>query len=191
MARRDKGRSLQDVLRERRGAKPLLTVEQLRRRELEREREQTESAAREAIGAWRATGRAVDSAGRLPGPVYREILVLDEAAYQGSRHWARRVRAQRAAAPACEVARCGESADVRVLLLERAAAGEERPGRDLLTVCAGCERRARRLERERGRLPGRDELLALDPAEPLYDAARIATLRSRYGRPLRRKDLRA
>jgi hypothetical protein len=124
-------------------------------------------------------------------PVYRGILTFDEAAYRRSRHWARRARAQLAAAPACEVARCGESADLRVLLLERAAAGEERPGRDLLTLCAGCERRARRLERERGRIPGRDELVALDPAEPLYDAARIASLRSRYGRPLRRKDLRA
>ena len=191
MARPERGKSLQDVLRERRGAKALLTVEQLRRRELERERAEAESAARAAVESWRASGRAVDAAGRLPVPVYREILALDEGAYERSRHWARRVRAQRTATPACEVARCGESADVRVLLLDRAGVGQEQPGRDLLTLCAGCERRARRLERERGRLPGREELVALDPAEPLYDEARIASLKSRYARPLRRKDLRA
>jgi hypothetical protein len=191
VARPERGKSLQDVLRERRGAKALLTVEQLRRRELERERAETESAARAAVESWRATGRAVDAAGRLPVAVYREILALDAAAYELSRHWAGRERAQRTSAPACEVSRCGESADLRVLLVERAAVGQERPGRDLLTLCGGCERRARRLERERGRLPGREELVALDPAEPLYDAARIARLKSRYARPLRRKDLRA
>jgi hypothetical protein len=190
MRPQDRTKSLQQVLRERREAKPLLTVEQLRRRELEREREQIETAAREAVASWRATGRAVDAGGRLSEAVYREILALDAGAYEHSRHWARRVRAQRTASPACEVARCGE-AGVRVLLLERAAAGRERSGSDLLTLCSGCERRARRLERERGRLPGREELVALDPTEPLYDAARIASLKSRYGRPLRRKDLRA
>ena len=186
MARPERGKSLQDVLRERRGSKALLTVEQLRRRELERELEQTQSAAREAVDSWRATGRAVDASGRLPVPVYREILALDPPAYEQSRHWARRVRAQRTAAPACEVARCGEAADPRVVLLDRAAVGQEQPGRDLLTLCAGCERRARRLERGRGRLPGREELVALDPAEPLYDAAAIAALKARYARPPRR-----
>ena len=63
-------------------------------------------------------------------------------------------------------------------------------GRDLITLCGACERRARRLEREAGRLPGREELVALDPEAPLYDETRIAALRSRYSRPLRRKDVR-
>jgi hypothetical protein len=190
VARPQKGKSLQEILRERREAKPLLTVEQLRRRELERERDARGAAAAAAVEAWRAAGKAVDASGRLGASEYRAIFALDEAAYHGSRHWARRVRAQREAAPRCEVAGCGAPDDVRVLLLDRSAVGEERPGRDLITLCAGCERRARRLERERGRLPTREELVALDPTEPLYDPARIARLKSRYARPLRRNDLR-
>jgi hypothetical protein len=190
VARPQKGKSLQEILRERREAKPLLTVEQLRRRELEREQDAKNAAATAAVEAWRASGKAIDASGRLDGEGYRAIFALDAAAYHGSRHWARRVRAQREAAPGCEVVGCGAREDVRVLLLDRSAVGEERPGRDLITLCAGCERRARRLERERGRLPTREELTALDPAEPLYDPAQIARLKSRYGRPLRRKDVR-
>ena len=189
MSRPDRSKSLQHVLRARREAKPLLTAEQLRQRELERDREAIESAATAAVESWRVTGKAVDAAGRLPARVYRAIFALDAAAYRKSKHWARRRRAQRAAAPACEVGRCTEREDVVVLLLDRAAVGEEQPGRDLITLCTGCERRARRLEHERGRLPAREDVVALDPTEPLYDEARIAALKSRYSRPLRRKDL--
>ena len=190
MRPQDRTKSLQQVLRERREAKPLLTVEQLRRRELEREREAVETAAATAVEAWRTTGEAVDVPRRLGAREYRAIFALAPDAYGASRHWARRVRAQLDAAPACEVARCGEPEDVRVLLLDRGAVGEERAGRDLITLCGACERRARRLEREAGRLPGREELVALDPEAPLYDETRIAALRSRYSRPLRRKDVR-
>ena len=190
MARSEKGKSLQQVLRERREATPLLTVEQLRRRELEREREAIEAAAAAAVESWRATGVAVDGAGRLEIPVYRAIAALDADAYRAGRHWARRERAQRDAAPECEVRRCGEPDDVRVLLLDRSAVGAEQPGRDLITLCAACERRALRLQRESGRLPRREELVTLDPRQPLYDETRIAALRARYARPLRPKDVR-
>lgn len=190
MARSQKGKSLQQVLRERREATPLLTVEQLRRRELEREREAIETAAAAAVEAWRATGTAVDAGGKLDVAVYRAIFALEADAYRAGRHWNRRVRAQLDTAAACEVAGCGEPDDVRVLLLDRAAVGAERPGRDLITLCAACERRAVRLQRESGRLPRREELVALDPEEPLYDASRIAALRARYSRPLRHKDVR-
>jgi hypothetical protein len=190
MRPQDRTKSLQQVLRERREAKPLLTVEQLRRRELERERQAAETAAAAAVEAWRTTGEAVDSAGRLGTGDYRTIFALDPDAYGASRHWIRRVRAQLEAARACEVAACREPEDVRVLLLDRARVGEERVGSDLITLCLACERRARRLERESGRLPRREELVALDPRTPLYDENRIAALRSRYSRPLRRKDVR-
>jgi hypothetical protein len=189
MARPEKGKSLQQVLRERREATPLLTVEQLRRRELERERQAIEAAAAAAVETWRATGTAVDASGKLDVPVYRAIFALDAEAYRAGRHWNRRVRAQLDTAAACEVGGCGERVDVRVLPLDRAAVGQERAGRDLITLCASCERRAHRLARELGRSPRREELVALDPEAPLYDASRIAALRSRYSRPLRRKDV--
>lgn len=189
MGREEKGKSLQQVLRERREAKPLLTVEQLRRRELDREREAIEAAAAPAVEAWRATRKAVDAAGRVPVPVYRAIFALDPRSYTASKHWGRRARSQLTAAPSCEVIRCGEIEDVRVLLLDRSAVGAEQPGRDLITLCASCERRAGRLERERARPGTREEIVALDPNRPLYDETRIAALRSRYARPLRRKDL--
>jgi len=185
----DRSKSLQDVLRARREAKPLLTAEQLRRRELDREREAIEEAATAAVEAWRATGKAVDAAGRLPVLVYLGIFALEHGAYYGSKHWARRVRAQLTAAPACEVGRCGATGDVRMLLLDRSAVGKERPGRDLITVCGGCERRALRLARDRGRVLAREEIVALDPEATLYDASAIAALKSRYARPPRRKDL--
>ncbi|HXH35849.1 MAG TPA: hypothetical protein VNJ54_15825, partial [Plantibacter sp.] len=60
-----------------------------------------------------------------------------------------------------------------------------------ITLCPACERRAIRRERQLGRPPRRAELVALDPREPLYDESRIAALKSRYARPLKRKDLRA
>jgi hypothetical protein len=189
VAKPGKGKSLQEILRERREAKPLLTVEQLRLRELEREREAIDAAAAAAVEAWTATGKAPDASGRLDPAVYRAIFARAPAAYRGSRHWARRVRAQLDAAPACEVDGCAERDGARALLLDRGAVGAEQPGRDLITLCAACERRALRLERELGRLPRREELRALDPAKPLYDESRIAALKARYARPPRRRDL--
>lgn len=184
MARR-RDTSLQDVLRARRGVSSLLTPEQLRQREAERRREeearQRDAEQREAerlVGRRRESGRRVDADGRLAASLYRAIFAADPEAYLASAHWARRARAQLAHAAACE--RCGGGGDLRVAHLHHETLGEERPGRDLVTLCDGCERRARRRSRELGRPLGRDELRELDPDAPLYDADAIAALRARY-----------
>jgi hypothetical protein len=173
-------KSLQDVLRARRDSTSLVSAAEAARREAVRRREGVETAAREAL-ARRREGRSPDGAGKLPAEVYRELFRLDRDAYFATGHWARRVRAQLAAAPACEVRGCGSRAGAAAQHLTHETLGEEQVRRDLVTLCGGCRRRAEKLGRRLGRVPTRDELVALDPAAPLYDEGEIARLRAKYG----------
>jgi hypothetical protein len=180
MRERDGKKSLQDVLRARREAPSLLTPGEAARREATRRREAAEAEAAAALERWR-DGRSPDSGGKLAPDVYRELFRLDPAAYLASGHWSRRVRAQLAAAPTCEVAGCGSAAGVSAQHLTHTALGGEQPGRDLITLCGACRRRAEKLGRRLGRVPSRDEVVALDPTAPLYDLDEIAALRAKYG----------
>ena len=180
MKRGDGKKSLQDVLRARREAPSLLSPAEAANREAARRREEIEAAAAEAFQRWR-DGRSPDGRGKLAPEVYRALFRLSEAAYDESGHWARRAKAQLALAPACEVERCGAAAGVGAHHLTHATLGEEEPGRDLITLCDGCHRRAQKFGRELGRVPRREELVGLDPRRPLYGAADIAALRARYG----------
>jgi hypothetical protein len=186
---RPRDRSLQEAMRARRQAKPLLTVEELRKREAERAQTALESEAARLVELWRREGTPVDAAGNLEPPLYRAIFALGSGAYHAGRHWARRVKAQLSASPACEVERCGEATELRVHRLSRRAVGEERVGVDLITLCEGCLRRADRRRRSADRALTRAELVQLDPARPLYDRKTIAALKTKYARPLRRADL--
>ena len=182
-------RSLQEAMRARRQAKPLLSVEELRQREAARELAAIESAAARLVELWRRESKPVDAAGALAPQVHRAIFELDRDAYYGSRHWARRAKAQRAASPACEVDRCDERTDLRVVHLSHRSLGEEQVGTDLITLCETCRRRAERERRNRGRSLTRAEIVKLDPLRPLYEPGAIAALKARYARPLRRSDL--
>ena len=180
MRERDGKKSLQDVLRARRQSPSLLSPAEAARREAARRREAHEAEAAAALERWR-DGRSPDGGGKLAPDAYRELFRLDPAAYLASGHWARRVRAQLAAAPVCEVAGCGAEEGVSAQHLTHAALGEEQPGRDLVTLCAACRRRAEKLGRRLGRVPTREEVVALDPRAPLYDPDEIAALRAKYG----------
>ena len=186
---RPRDRSLQEAMRARREPKPLLTVEELRRREAEREQEALESEAARLVELWRRERTPVDAAGILEPPLYRAIFALDGDAYFESRHWARRAKAQLSASAACEVERCAEATELRVHRLGHRAIGEERVGVDLITLCEGCLRRADRRRRSASRALTRAELVQLDPVRPLYDPKTIAALKTKYARPLRRSDL--
>lgn len=178
---RDEGkRSLQDVLRARRDAPALVTPGEAARREAARRREAVGAQAAAALARWRE-GRSPDGRGRLDPEVLRELFGLEPRAYLATGHWMRRARAQLAAAPACEVFRCGAAAGVSVQHLTYAALGEEEPGRDLITLCGACRRRAEKLGRKLRRVPTREEVVALDPAGQLYDRDEIAALREKYG----------
>jgi hypothetical protein len=181
-----KKRSLQDVLRERRAAAPLLSARELREREAARRREEVELEAARLVARWRAERKPVDADGKLTPTVYAAVFASSRRAYLASKHWSRRSSAQRKATPACEVALCGKSEGLQhAHHLNHDALGEEVAGRDLITLCEGCLRRAVRLEQERGRPRTRAELEALDPEQPLYDPAAIAALRAKHSRPLR------
>jgi hypothetical protein len=175
----DGKKSLQDVLRARREAPSLLSPGEVARREAARRREEVEAEAVAALERWR-DGRSPDGGGKLAPDVYRELHRLDQAAYLASGHWARRVRAQLGAAPACEVARCTTGTGVSAQHLTHATVGEEQPGRDLITLCSACRRRAEKLGRRLGRVPAREEVVALDPRAPLYGADEIAALKAKY-----------
>jgi hypothetical protein len=181
-------KSLQDVLRERRQAAPLLTARQLREREATRRRQEIAGDASRLLDRRHREGTPVDADGRLTPALYQAIFAASPRAYYESRHWSRRSSAQRKATPACEVARCGRSEGLRAHHLNHDALGEELAGRDLVTLCERCLRRAVKLELERGRPGTRAELQALDPDETLYDAADIAALKAKHSRPLRRVD---
>jgi hypothetical protein len=173
-------KSLQDVLRARREAPSLLSPAEAAKREAERRRAETETAAAAALERWR-DGRSPDGSGRLAPAVYAGLHRLSPDAYAATGHWSRRSKAQLAAAPACEVTRCGATDGVGAHHLTYATVGEEEPGRDLITLCASCHRRARKLGAELGRVPRREELVALDPTRPLYEPAEIAALKLKYG----------
>jgi hypothetical protein len=185
----DRKKSLHDVLRERRAAKPLLSVRELQLREAARRRDEEDTLARERVERWLRQGKPVDAEGKLGPAVYRAVFARSRPAYEGSRHWSRRARAQLELAAACEVERCGAVDDLRVRHLRHDAVGEEQAGRDLITVCEGCASRAIKRERELGRPATREELRDLDPRGPLYDAGAIAALKAKHRRPLRRSDL--
>ena len=180
---------MHDVLRERRAAKPLLSVRELQLREAARQRDETEALAQERVERWRLRQKSVDAEGKLAPAVYRVIFARSRRAYYGSRHWSRRSRAQLELTPFCEVERCNEAVDLRVRHLHYDSLGEEQAGRDLLSLCAGCSSRALKREEELGRPATRDELRDLDPQRPLYDQAAIAALKAKHRRPLRRSDL--
>jgi hypothetical protein len=173
-------RSLQDVLRARRESASLVTPGEAARREAARRREQAADEAAEAVERWR-DGRSPDSGRKLTPEVYAELFRLAPGAYYASAHWSRRARAQLAAASACEVELCRSTAAVEARHLNLDALGSEQPGRDLITLCAACHRRAEKLGRRLGRVPTRAEVVALDPRAPLYDPDDIAALKARYG----------
>ena len=180
---------MHDVLRERRAAQPLLSVRELQLREAARRREEEEALAQERVERWRLRQKSVDAEGKLAPAIYRLIFARSRPAYYGSRHWSRRSRAQLELTPSCEVGRCGRAVDVRARHLHHDALGEERAGRDLITLCDGCLSRALKREEELGRPGTREELRDLDPRRPLYDATAIAALKAKHARPLRRSDL--
>jgi hypothetical protein len=174
-------RSLQDVLRARREAATLVTPAEAARREAARRREGVTAAAVEALERFR-DGRSPDGSRKLEPEVYAELFRLSPAAYSASAHWARRARAQLAAAPACEVERCGATVGTAAHHLNHDALGAEQPGRDLITLCPACHRRGEKLGRRLRRVPTREELVALDPRAPLYDPDEIAALKAKYAR---------
>jgi hypothetical protein len=124
----------------------------------------------------------VDANGKLDPAVYTAVFASSRPAYLASKHWSRRSLAQRRATPACEVARCGKSEGLRAHLLKHDALGKEVVGRDLMTLCEGCARRAVKLEQECGRTASREELKALDPERLLFTPAEIAALKERINR---------
>ena len=189
MGNADRKKSLHDVLRERRAAKPLLSVRELQVREAARRRDEEEALAQERVERWRSRQKSVDAEGKLVPAVYRAIFARSRQAYYGSRHWSRRSRAQLELTAFCEVERCGAAAGLRAGHLHYEALGEEQPGRDLITLCEGCLSRATKREAEVGRPATREELRDLDPQRPLYDATAIAALKVKHRRPLRRSDL--
>lgn len=181
MSRGDEKRSLQDVLRARREAPSLLSPAEAARREAARRREELEADAAAALERWRE-GRSPDAGGKLAAGAYRALHRLSPDAYAATAHWGRRAKAQLALAAGCEVDRCPGETVPAARHLTYANLGEEEPGRDLITLCDGCHLRARKLGRELGRLPRRDEIVALDPRRPLYEPSDIAALKAKYGR---------
>jgi len=182
-------KSLHDVLRERRAAKPLLSVSELQQREAARRWNEAEALANERVERWRLRQTSVDAGGKLAPEVYQAIFARSRRAYYGSRHWSRCSRAQLRLTSFCEVERCDRAVDLRARHLHHDALGEEQPGRDLITLCESCLSRAHKREEELGRPGTREELRDLDPQRPLYDPAAIAALRAKHARPPRRSDL--
>ena len=189
MDRSNRKKSLHDVLRERRAAKPLLSVRELQLREAARRRDEEEALAHERVERWRLRQKSVDAEGKLAPAVYRAIFHRSRRAYYGSRHWTRRSRAQLELTALCEVEKCSRTDELRAGHLHYDTLGEERAGRDLITLCDGCLSRALKREEELGRPGTREELRDLDPQRPLYDASAIAALKAKHRRPLRRSDL--
>jgi len=179
--------SLQDAMRARREATPLLSPAELRQREAERGRSEklaeAATAAAKLVEHARAKGTAVDARGALAAAVYRAVFALDPVAYATSAHWARVEAAQLELVPACEVSRCHERAGLHAHRLVERKLGEERPGVDLMTLCDGCRRRAGRLAQRSGRAPTREQIRGLDPQLPLYSPAEIAALRAKHTEP--------
>ena len=72
-------KSLQDVLRERRAAAPLLSARELREREAARRREEVEREAARLVARWRAERTAVDADGKLSPADLRGGLRVEPA----------------------------------------------------------------------------------------------------------------
>lgn len=180
MSRGDGKKSLHDVLRARREAPSLLSPAEAAQREAARRRDEIETEAAAALERWR-DGRSPDARGKLATETYRALFRLSEVAYEATGHWTRRAKAQLALASSCEVERCRVETGVAARHLTHATIGAEEPGRDLITLCDGCHRRAQKLGRELGRVPRRDEIVGLDPRRPLYEPADIAALKAKYG----------
>ena len=162
-------KSLQEVLRERRAATPLVSERELREREAARERAELERRAAALVARWREGRTAVDAEGKLAPELYRAVHAASPSAYFASRHWARRARAQRAAAATCEVARCEKTEQLCARLVDARAVGAEQPDADLVTLCDSCWARSVKLERELGRLPTRARAARARPrASPLH-----------------------
>jgi hypothetical protein len=181
MSSGDGKKSLQDVLRARRQAPALLSSSEAAKHKAGRRREKIEADAAAALERWR-DGRSPDGRGKLAPETYRALFALSPPAYEATGHWARRAKAQLAFAPACEVERCRSGTGTGVRHLTHATIGEEEPGRDLITLCDGCHRRAEKLGRELARVPRREEIVCLDPRRPLYEPADIAALKAKYAR---------
>ena len=187
MAGPGRDRSLQDVLRARREQAALLPLREVRAREAARLREEQEAAERDAaerdaarlVERRRAAQEPVDGRSKLADGVYAAVFALDPDAYFGSAHWRRVARAQRTASAECEVGRCERPAKA-VRHAGTPAIGAEQPGRDVVSLCEGCDRRVRRAARSLDRPLTRDEIAGLDPTGPMYDRDAIAALRSRY-----------
>jgi len=187
MAGPGRDRSLQDVLRARREQAALLPLREVRAREAARLREEQEAAERAAaereaaqlVERRRTTQEPVDGRSKLAAGVYAAVFALEPDAYFGSTHWRRVARAQRAAVAECEVERCERPAKA-VRHAGTPAIGAEQPGRDVVSLCDGCDRRARKASRALARPLTRDEIAGLDPAGRLYDRDAIAALRERY-----------
>jgi hypothetical protein len=179
MSRGDGKKSLQDVLRARREAPSLLSSAEAAKREAGRRREEIEAEAIAALERWR-DGRSPDARGKLAPETYGALFALSETAYEATAHWARRAKAQRALASTCEVERCRAETEVGAHHLTHATLGAEEPGRDLITLCDGCHRRAQKLGRELGRVPTRAQIVRLDPRRPLYEPGDIAALKAKY-----------
>ena len=176
----DGKKSLHDVLRARREAPSLLSPAEAAQREAARRREEVEAEAADALERWR-DGRSPDARSKLAPETYLALFRLSEGAYEATGHWARRAKAQLVLAPACEVERCRAETGVAARHLTHTTIGAEEPGRDLITLCDGCHRRAQKLGRELGRVPRRAEIVGLDPRRPLYEPADIAALKEKYG----------
>ncbi|HZG36171.1 MAG TPA: hypothetical protein VEY87_10015 [Gaiellaceae bacterium] len=176
--------SLQQLLRARRGTKSLLSVEELRRREAEREREAAQAAARAEAARLAAERRAHGTPpATTDGDVLRALHAIDPDAYLATTHWRRLARAQLRLAPACEAARCGATDRLRAHHVTLRTLGAEEPGRDLVTLCSRCGRRAAARARARGRPLARDEVRTLAGEGLLFDRVSIAALRERYSEP--------
>ena len=180
MSQGDGKKSLQDVLRARREAPSLLSPAEAAKREAARRQDELEAEAAAALERWR-DGRSPDARGKLAPETYNALFRLSERAYEATGHWARRAKAQLALAPACQVEGCRSETGVSARHLTHATIGAEEPGRDLITLCDGCHRRAQKLGRVLGRVPRREEIVGLDPRRPLYGPADIAALKAKYG----------
>ena len=177
-----KKKSLQDVLRERRAAAPLLSARELREREAARRREEVEREAAGLVARWRAERTAVDADGKLGPAVYAAVFAVEPACVSGE---------QALVAPlvgAAEGDACLRGRTVREVRgtagappqSRRARGGSRRPG--LSTLCEGCLRRAVKLEQEPAAPGTRAELQALDPERLLFNPAAIAALKERNSR---------
>jgi hypothetical protein len=185
VARPRRPKSAQEALRARRAVRTLVTPGEAARREAARRRAQLEERARTLVAAWRETSRALDAGGKLEPALYEAVFAVAPEAYYATRDWRRRARAQVMRQPACEVQRDHEQERVEAYHLGGAWPGSEEGARQLLTLCDRCLARARKLRRDLGRAPTREEVLRIDPERPLYDAAVIAVLKARYARPPR------